>query len=135
MESVANTKEVAKALAAKDWDKAFALRGPQFAHAWSTYKVVARAFPHERPDQKPQSWGVLHVGAPAPGMNASVRAVVRLGLDRGHKVLFLSLPLNSLFLWTFFRSTVSITASRVSRRWSVVRCRGRVSLVGPTSEA
>lgn len=27
------------------------------------------------------------VGAPAPGMNAAIRATVRLGLDRGHTVL------------------------------------------------
>ena len=57
MESVAKTKEVAKALAAKNWDEAFALRGPQFAHAWATYKVVARAFPHEHPELKPQVRG------------------------------------------------------------------------------
>jgi hypothetical protein len=36
MESVAATKEVGKALGAKDWDKAFRLRGQQFGHAWAT---------------------------------------------------------------------------------------------------
>lgn len=86
MACVARTKDVGAALAAHAWERAFELRGPQFAHAWATYKVVARAFPHEHPDSTPQVWGVLHVGAPAPGMNAAVRAVVRLGLDRGHKV-------------------------------------------------
>lgn len=84
--SPSQTKRVAAALAAKDWDTAFSLRGPSFAHAWATYKVVTRALPHEHPDQTPQCWGVLHVGAPSPGENAAVRAVVRMGLDKGHTI-------------------------------------------------
>jgi 6-phosphofructokinase 1 len=30
---------------------------------------------------------VMHSGAPAPGMNAAVRAAVRIGMDRGHMML------------------------------------------------
>jgi hypothetical protein len=30
---------------------------------------------------------VMHVGAPAPGMNAAVRACVRLALDKGYTII------------------------------------------------
>ena len=31
--------------------------------------------------------GIVHVGAPAAGMNAATRAAARLALDRGHTVM------------------------------------------------
>lgn len=101
MEQVSLTKTVGKALASQDYEKAFKLRGHKFEATFNIYKTVARAFPHEiEQGKRPQTWGVMHgiclplvddlahvaVGAPAPGMNAAIRAIVRLGLDRGHTV-------------------------------------------------
>ena len=37
--------------------------------------------------QRPYNIGVMNVGAPACGMNAAVRACVRLGLTQGYGVL------------------------------------------------
>lgn len=37
---------------AKQWEKAFQLRGPDFALSWNAYKTLARAFPHEKPAGK-----------------------------------------------------------------------------------
>jgi hypothetical protein len=39
--------------------------------------------------QKP-AFLVMHVGAPAPGMNAAVRACVRLALDKGSNIIIFS---------------------------------------------
>ncbi len=88
MECVETTQAVAKAIAAKDYQKAMALRTPSFVDAYNTLKIMVRALPHPPvPDQKRFRIGVLNAGAPAPGMNTATRAVIRLGLDRGQIVL------------------------------------------------
>jgi 6-phosphofructokinase 1 len=87
-ESIRKTQAVAALIEEKDFDGAMDLRGRSFAESFDTLRTMIRALPspHE-PGKKRLRLGVMNAGAPAPGMNASVRAAVRLGLDHGH-ILF-----------------------------------------------
>jgi 6-phosphofructokinase 1 len=88
MDCVEKTHEVAEAIAAHDYQRAMDLRGGSFREAFRTFRTMIRALPHPpNPDQRRLRLAVLHAGAPAPGMNTSVRAAVRYGLDRGHIML------------------------------------------------
>ena len=73
---------------AHDYEKAMDLRGSSFKESFETLNTMLRALPHPpQPGQKRLRLAVMHAGAPAPGMNAAVRAAVRIGLDRGHIML------------------------------------------------
>jgi 6-phosphofructokinase 1 len=88
MECVEKTHAVAKAIEAQDYETAMALRGSSFKEAFETLRTMLRVLPHApAPGQKRFRIGILHAGAPAPGMNAAARASVRLGLDKGHIML------------------------------------------------
>jgi 6-phosphofructokinase 1 len=88
IECVEKTKVVSEAVDAKDYEKAMALRSPSFTDAFRTLRTMVRALPHPpTPGQKRYRIAVLNAGAPAPGMNTASRAIVRLGLDRGHIVM------------------------------------------------
>jgi len=88
MESVQQTQEVAKAIAEKDYERAMDLRSSSFENAFRTLKTMIRALPHPPAlDQRRFRIGVMHVGAPAPGMNTAARTAIRLGLDQGHIML------------------------------------------------
>eukprot|EP01125_Pyxidicula_operculata_P018331 TRINITY_DN6505_c0_g2_i1.p1 TRINITY_DN6505_c0_g2~~TRINITY_DN6505_c0_g2_i1.p1 ORF type:complete len:788 (+),score=188.14 TRINITY_DN6505_c0_g2_i1:2551-4914(+) len=87
MDCVRRTSILGRALNEKNYQLAYDLRGELFHQCWNTFKTLARAYPHTPPDSKKRfNWGILHCGAPAPGMNGAVRAIVRLSLDRGHSV-------------------------------------------------
>ncbi|CAG0922609.1 unnamed protein product [Notodromas monacha] len=84
MACVEKTKAVAAAMAAKEWEKAVELRGRSFVRNLETYKMLTRLRP-------PRSVGgftmaVVHIGAPACGMNAAVRSFVRNCIYRGDTV-------------------------------------------------
>lgn len=82
------TKKINKAIAECNFDEAMKLRGASFQEAFQTIRTLVRALPHERiPDDKHINIAVMNAGAPAPGMNTAVRAVVRIAIDRGHSVL------------------------------------------------
>lgn len=88
MENVEKTQSVAKAVAEKDYEQAMALRGNSFKEAFDTLRTMLRALPHAPSAlQKRHRLAIVHAGAPAPGMNAAVRAAVRIGMDRGHIML------------------------------------------------
>ena len=88
MNCVEKTQQVAEAITNKEYANALELRGTSFNESFITLKTILRALPHEpRSGQKQHRLAVIHSGAPAPGMNASVRAAVRIGLDRGHAML------------------------------------------------
>ncbi len=88
MDCVEKTREVSKAIAEKDYERAMELRGASFKVAFSTLKTMLRALPHlSQPDQKRLRLAVMHSGSPAPGFNTAVRAAVRIGLDKGHTIL------------------------------------------------
>ncbi|XP_034836312.1 ATP-dependent 6-phosphofructokinase isoform X3 [Maniola hyperantus] len=93
MECVRRTKAVAQAMADKNWDLAVQMRGRSFARNLETYKMLTRLKPpKEAFDElgKPSeglTLAVMHVGAPACGMNAAVRSFARNCIYRGDTVL------------------------------------------------
>jgi 6-phosphofructokinase 1 len=88
MECVEKTRSVTQAIADQDYEQAMALRGNSFREAFVTLKTMLRALPHEPdPGQKRHRLAIVHAGAPAPGMNAAVRAALRIGMDNGHIIL------------------------------------------------
>jgi 6-phosphofructokinase 1 len=85
MDCVEKTHEVADAIAEKDYERAMDLRSSSFKDAFNTLKTMVRALPHPIEEgQKRFRIALLNAGAPSPGMNTAARAVVRLGLDKGH---------------------------------------------------
>lgn len=84
-ECLRQTKAVGEALKNCDYETAMAVRGNGFKEAFQTLRTLVRSLPRNpEPGQRRLRMGVLNAGAPAPGMNTAVRAVVRMGLDRGH---------------------------------------------------
>jgi 6-phosphofructokinase 1 len=88
MECVEKTHAVAEAIANHEYEKAMDLRGSSFKESFLTLKTMLRTLPHpSAPGKTRLRLGVIHAGAPSPGMNTAVRAAVRIGLDRGHSML------------------------------------------------
>ncbi len=88
MHAVEQTRSVADAIKAHDYERAMELRGGSFKGAFQTLRTLVRALPSEpHPDQKRLRLAVMHSGGPAPGMNTAARGAVRIGLDRGHIML------------------------------------------------
>lgn len=82
---LAQTKALAAAIEARDYEKALELRGPGFQDSFRTVRTLVRALPHDPiPGQRRLRIAVMNAGGPAPGMNTAVRAAVRLGVDKGH---------------------------------------------------
>ena len=91
MECVTQTQQVAKVIAAQDYETAMAMRGGSFSDSFRILRTLLRAHPHPpEPGQQQLRLAVLHCGGPAPGMNTAVRAAVRLGIDSGHTMLAVS---------------------------------------------
>ncbi|XP_049541526.1 ATP-dependent 6-phosphofructokinase isoform X4 [Anopheles darlingi] len=93
MECVERTKSVAQAMADKNWELAVNLRGRSFARNLETYKMLTRLKPPKSAfDDQGRGIGgytmaVMHIGAPACGMNAAVRSFVRNCIYRGDTVM------------------------------------------------
>ncbi|CAG0926872.1 ATP-dependent 6-phosphofructokinase [Thermoflexales bacterium] len=88
MKCVEQTRAIAAAIDAHDYERAMTLRGDSFRETFRTLRTLLRSLPHApTPGQKHLRLAVMNCGAPAPGMNTAVRAAVRLGLDRGHTIL------------------------------------------------
>jgi len=86
MECVNINQKVNKAIHSLNFDEAYRLRGPTFQATFDILRTLVRAFPHPpKPGQRKLRMAILNAGAPSPGMNATVRAAVRLGVDRGHQ--------------------------------------------------
>ncbi|XP_056370888.1 ATP-dependent 6-phosphofructokinase, muscle type isoform X2 [Oenanthe melanoleuca] len=85
MECVQVTKDVTTAMNEGRFEDALKLRGRSFQNNWNVYKLLA----HIRPPATKSGYtvAVMNVGAPAAGMNAAVRATVRIGLIHGHRML------------------------------------------------
>ncbi|XP_026293416.1 ATP-dependent 6-phosphofructokinase isoform X7 [Frankliniella occidentalis] len=92
MECVERTKAVAQAMADKQWEKAVQLRGRSFVRNLETYKMLTRlkpprtAFDETGRGVEGYTLAVMHIGAPACGMNAAVRSFVRNCIYRGDTV-------------------------------------------------
>jgi 6-phosphofructokinase 1 len=86
LQCVADTRAVPKAIVDKNYARAMQLRGANFDELLQVFESLARALP-EMPKANRKRIAVLQAGAPAPGMNAAVRAAVRLGLEADHEML------------------------------------------------
>lgn len=85
MKCVEQTKAVAAAIAAHDYDLAMKLRGTSFREGFRTLQTLLQSLPHPPiSGQKRLRLAVMNCGAPSPGMNTAVRAAIRIGLDKGH---------------------------------------------------
>ncbi|KPI39685.1 ATP-dependent 6-phosphofructokinase [Cyphellophora attinorum] len=86
MECVALTKKVTKAIQDKDFDLAMQLRDVEFKEYFESYMMTTSTdHPKLRlPEPKRMRVAIIHVGAPAGGMNPATRAAVAYCLTRGH---------------------------------------------------
>lgn len=90
MKAVEDTKAVAKAIEAQDFDKAMSLRDTEFADQYQSYMLTTTASLNEAnllPEEKRMRIGIICVGAPAGGMNAAIRGGVAYCVSRGHEAM------------------------------------------------
>ena len=87
MECVAQTRELAERIAARDHDTALMMRGNAYTEMIHVFRSVSRALPGPQTGRRATRIALLNVGGLAPGMNAVAEAAVRLGLDRGYTML------------------------------------------------
>ncbi|KAG0166860.1 6-phosphofructokinase, alpha subunit [Apophysomyces sp. BC1034] len=89
MKAVELTHEVAKAISEKNFARAMELRDPQFAEEFEAFNAstILDDGSMQLPLHQQLRMAILHVGAPAGGMNAATRTAVRYALNRGHKPL------------------------------------------------
>ncbi|KOS20712.1 6-phosphofructokinase [Escovopsis weberi] len=89
MKAVQETKEVAQAVDAKDFDRAMSLRDAEFYDQYKSYMTTTNVMvgDNKLPEKSRMRIGFINVGAPAGGMNAAVRAAVAYCLSRGHEPL------------------------------------------------
>ena len=85
LEAVAQTQAVAEAIENKDFAKAMSYRDSEFQEMLQAFQISsaldARQFV---PESQRLRIGIIHVGAPAGGMNAATRQAVRFCHNRGH---------------------------------------------------
>ncbi|BFZ61228.1 6-phosphofructokinase, alpha subunit [Saitoella coloradoensis] len=86
MEAVKLTHSVAEAIGQKDFRKAMELRDPEFADFYDTYvhTTIVNDEAKSTPKDKSLRIAIIHIGAPAGGMNAATRAAARFCLNQGH---------------------------------------------------
>ncbi|KAJ6446830.1 LOW QUALITY PROTEIN: 6-phosphofructokinase alpha subunit [Purpureocillium lavendulum] len=87
MEAVQDTKKVAAAVDAKDFEKAMSLRDAEFSDQYFSYLTTTNVMvgDNKLPEKNRMKIGFINVGAPAGGMNAAVRAAVAYCISRGHE--------------------------------------------------
>ncbi|KYK57944.1 6-phosphofructokinase [Drechmeria coniospora] len=87
MKAVEETKELAAAVEAKEFEKAMSLRDTEFADQYRSYLTTTNVMvdDHKLPEKNRMKIGFINVGAPAGGMNAAVRAAVAYCVSRGHQ--------------------------------------------------
>lgn len=85
MYCVAKTREINESIQTLNFERAMELRGPGFCEAFRILRTMVRAMPHAPKEGKRRlRIGILNAGGAAPGMNAAVRTIVRLAVDKGH---------------------------------------------------
>ncbi len=88
VECVARTHELNEAIHNCDYEKAMRMRGSGFQEAYRIARALVGAVPPEpKSGDKPLRLAILHGGGPSPGMNAAVRAVVRMAVESGYQPL------------------------------------------------
>ena len=84
-ECVAQTLKVGKSIHDCDFEAAMQYRGKSYRDSFRILRTLIRANPRPpEPSKRRLRVAVMTGGAPAPGMNAATRAVVRLLEDSGH---------------------------------------------------
>ncbi|KAH8089320.1 6-phosphofructokinase [Filobasidium floriforme] len=97
LEAVAQTQAVAVAIEEKNFDKAMSFRDPEFAESLQAFKASSTLDDSlTLPVEKRLRIGIIHVGAPAGGMNAATRQAVRYCLARGHTPIGIQNGFNGL---------------------------------------
>nr|XP_060638523.1 ATP-dependent 6-phosphofructokinase, platelet type isoform X2 [Anolis sagrei ordinatus] len=86
MECVQMTQDVQKAMDERKFSDAVQLRGRSFQNNLNTYKLLSTKKTASELPKTNFNVAVLNVGAPAAGMNAAVRAAVRIGITEGHNM-------------------------------------------------
>lgn len=85
MQSVRLNRAIVKAISIKDFKKVMELRDPSFKYLHESFLNVTHTdFSIELPKHDQLRIGIIHIGAPASGMNAVTRTAVRLCIARGH---------------------------------------------------
>ncbi|KAG6872674.1 hypothetical protein C0995_007783 [Termitomyces sp. Mi166 len=88
MEAVEMTRAVAQAVNEKNFEKAVSLRDPDFAERLDGFLATSVLVKEpDQPEQKRLRVAIMHMGAPAGGMNAATRAAVRYCVRQGHTPL------------------------------------------------
>ncbi|KAI0847698.1 6-phosphofructokinase [Daldinia vernicosa] len=88
MAAVQDTKKVATAIEAQDFDKAMSLRDAEFSDQYKSYMMTTTMGLDQDihlENTKRMKIGFINVGAPAGGMNAAIRAGVAYCRSRGHE--------------------------------------------------
>ncbi|KAI9844260.1 MAG: hypothetical protein M1837_005670 [Sclerophora amabilis] len=87
VEAVKLTNRVAESIKAKDFRTAMDLRDAEFSEYFAAYMTTTATYQPELvlPKDKQMRIAIVHVGAPAGGMNSATRAAVAYCLTRGHK--------------------------------------------------
>ncbi len=88
MESIKKTQSIVDFISSKNFDKAIELRGGSFKDSLDIFNTLSSATP--KPKEKSSETLnilVMNAGTLAPGMNITARTAVRLGMDKGHRVL------------------------------------------------
>ena len=87
MECVRKTKAVASAMRDKDFEKVLQLRDPDFISSYEMLHSLnlesAELFNRAKKDVR---FAVVHVGAPAGGMNAATRAIVHYSMVKQYEI-------------------------------------------------
>ncbi|KAK6341731.1 6-phosphofructokinase, alpha subunit [Orbilia brochopaga] len=87
VEAVEMTKGVARAIKSKDFAQAMHLRDAEFDEYYRAF--IATTVTGKETDKLPESerkrYAIIHIGAPAGGMNAATRAAALYCISRGHR--------------------------------------------------
>ncbi|KAF9565213.1 6-phosphofructokinase, partial [Agrocybe pediades] len=86
MDAVKATRAVGQAMNDKEFEKALDLRGPEFMEMLLGFRAVSslKDESEKLPANKRLRLGIIHMGAPAGGMNAATRSAVRYCIKQGH---------------------------------------------------
>lgn len=86
MTAVKLTQDVARMIEAQDFEGAMKGRDAEFEEYWHAFNITTATDKSEMllPPEQRMRVGIIHVGAPAGGMNAATRAAVAYCLTKGH---------------------------------------------------
>ncbi|ODV76337.1 6-phosphofructokinase subunit alpha [Cyberlindnera jadinii NRRL Y-1542] len=86
VEAVKQTKKVASAIEARDFDTAINLRSNDFLESYSNFLSLSQGDDGKQilPEDKRLNIAIVHVGASSAGLNAATRAATLYCLSRGH---------------------------------------------------